>query len=75
MPSFDWTMYVPVRVSRGRNFGSKHMMVSGRGTVSDLVNRAANMLDGDEGRGKWFVRGLSIDLQKVGVRHTYNMDL
>ena len=73
--------HAPLRLDNVRACSSepwwqlKHMMVSGRGTVSDLVNRAANMLDGDQEQAKWFVRGLSIDLQTVGVRYKYNMDL
>ena len=51
------------------------MMVSGRTTVSDVANRAAMMFDGDEGRAKWFVRALSIDLQKIGVRYKHDMAL
>ncbi|OLP30152.1 hypothetical protein AK812_SmicGene48888, partial [Symbiodinium microadriaticum] len=75
MPRFDWQLYVPVRASRGGIFGNKHMMVSGRTTVSDVANRAAMMFDGDEGRAKWFVRALSIDLQKIGVRYKHDMAL
>ena len=71
---FDSEISVDVRVIID---GSSTAVVTatGRDTLSSILNTAALTCEGEQGYDAYVVRGLSIHLQRIGVRPSYDTTL